>query len=662
MTEPADLFQLLFNSSDKLIAVVDLNGVILYTNAPWRAFAADRGRSDNPEYAGVSYFEARNMLEVPDDAGIMENLQSVIEGTTASYLCAAPYYAKNAKRWFCIRADRAKSEGSPCTVIIHEDVTEGVSAAQELSRYKESYEKIESRYRLLDENVTDMISIHQPDGTYIFASKSSFPLLGFSPDELAGNSAYDYFHPDDLETIRKSHDTIATTTDIFSVAYRIRRKDGGYRWVETTSKTIRDPETGTVKEIIAVTRDIEERKKAEAELEKYRHRLEDLVLSRTEEQNKTADKLEKSEARLFAFFENIPLQMFIKDSEYRYVVVNREFLQTTGFPQESIRGKTDSELFDKETAETFHRTDAQVLSEGKAFHMEETVRIGNKKYNFLTVKFPLLDPKTEQWTICGIATDITDRKAAERALMTAKETAETANRIKTEFLANISHELRTPLNPILGTVDLLLELEPTEEQVEFINDIKNAAKRMLSTVNDLILLSDLEKGERLASEEPFSIRSVIEHTGAFLEEKRRDKEISIEIRSDQEIPEIVVGDQELVRKILEKLGENAVKFTESGRVSIYIDRLESGEASGLLRFTVTDTGIGIPTGKIDKLFTKFTQADGSVKRRYQGLGLGLTIARRMVELLGGTIEAESEEKKGTTVRFFVPFKYFSYTE
>lgn len=233
------------------------------------------------------------------------------------------------------------------------------------------------------------------------------------------------------------------------------------------------------------------------------------------------------------------------------------------------------------------------------------------------MKFPLLYPKTEQWTICGIATDITDRKAAERALMTAKETAETANRIKTDFLATISHELRTPLNPILGTVDLLLELELTEEQAEFINDIKNAAKRMLSAVNDLILLSDLEKGERRATEEPFSIRSVIEHTGAFLEEKRRDKEISIDIRSDQKIPEIVVGDQELVRKILEKLGENAVKFTESGRVSIYIDRLESGEASGLLRFTVTDTGIGIPTGKIDKLFTEFTQADGSVLRSLQ---------------------------------------------
>jgi signal transduction histidine kinase len=139
--------------------------------------------------------------------------------------------------------------------------------------------------------------------------------------------------------------------------------------VETTSKTIRDPETGTVKEIIAVTRDIEERKKAEAELEKYRHRLEDFVLSRIKEQNKT-------------------------------------------------------------------------------------VRIGSKKYNFLTVKFPLLD------------------------------------------------------------------LEPTEEQVDFINDIKNAAKKMLSTVNDLILLSDLEKGDRRASEEPFSIRSVIEHTGAFLEEKK----------------------------------------------------------------------------------------------------------------------------------------------
>lgn len=148
MTEPVDIFQLLFNSSDKLIAVVAINGVILYTNAPWRAFAADRGRSDNPEYAGVSYFEARNMLEVPDDAGLMENLQSVIEGTAASYRYAAPYYAENAKRWFCIRADRVESEGSPCTVIIHEDVTEGVSAAQELSRYKESYEKLESRYRL----------------------------------------------------------------------------------------------------------------------------------------------------------------------------------------------------------------------------------------------------------------------------------------------------------------------------------------------------------------------------------------------------------------------------------------------------------------------------------------------------------------------------------
>ena len=255
----------------------------------------------------------------------------------------------------------------------------------------------------------------------------------------------------------------------------------------------------------------------------------------------------------------------------------------------------------------------------------------------------------------GTVVDITSRRAAEEALRRAKDAAEEASRLKAEFLATMSHELRTPMNAVLGMTRLLLDTELTPDQREMGTTVHASAESLLAILNDILDFSKIEAGKMEFESVELEPRRITEDTIDLLSESAHRKGLDIVYAIDPAVPWVVRGDPNRVRQVLVNLVGNAIKFTESGEVVIRVGLVDRTAAGPRIRFSVSDTGIGIAPRQRRKLFDAFTQADGSMSRRYGGTGLGLTISRQLVQRMDGEIGVDSAPKCGSTFWFAVQF-------
>ncbi|MFH1146531.1 MAG: response regulator [Pseudomonadota bacterium] len=244
-----------------------------------------------------------------------------------------------------------------------------------------------------------------------------------------------------------------------------------------------------------------------------------------------------------------------------------------------------------------------------------------------------------------------ERRRIEEKLLKAVESADMANRAKSEFLANISHEIRTPLNAILGMTELTLGTEMTDEQREYLETVKVSADALLYLLNDLLDFSKIEAGYLQLEEVSFDLNAVLENAVDTLAFKAHEKGLELIYGIKNDVPDLLIGDPGRLRQIIVNLGSNAVKFTEKGQVLISCEVVDRMEEFVVLHFAVSDTGIGIPGDKLEVIFDSFSQVDGSAARRYGGTGLGLSISRQLAERLGGRIWAESEPGKGSTFHY-----------
>jgi signal transduction histidine kinase/CHASE2 domain-containing sensor protein/FixJ family two-component response regulator/HPt (histidine-containing phosphotransfer) domain-containing protein len=270
----------------------------------------------------------------------------------------------------------------------------------------------------------------------------------------------------------------------------------------------------------------------------------------------------------------------------------------------------------------------------------------------------------DRYAACLTFRDITERRRAQEhlarqadELRAAKEAAEQANDAKTEFLASMSHEIRTPLNGILGCADLLLNAHELEgPQRRYVEQIQSAGSALLTIVNDVLDFSKIEAGQIELERAIFSPAALIDSAVSIIHAIADRKGLAIRVELDVKVPEHIFGDPNRLRQILLNLLNNAVKFTPAGSIVLRLEVFESAAGTCVLRFSVTDTGIGIPAERTDRLFQRFSQLDGSISRKFGGTGLGLAISKRLVELMGGNIGVESQVNRGSNFWFTIPFE------
>lgn len=373
-------------------------------------------------------------------------------------------------------------------------------------------------------------------------------------------------------------------------------------------------------------------------------------------------KLEKTaeEERqlLHHLMDNLLENIYFKDAEGRFTRVNQAQARFLGASSpEAVIGKTDFDYFSAEHAAAAF-ADEQELLNGRqtCISKEEQANRPDKSETWvLTTKLPLRDRDGAIRGTFGISRDISERKEVEHRLREAKRAAEAANRLKSEFLANVSHEIRTPMNGILGCTGFALHTALTEEQRDYIETVQTCAESLSAILNDILDFSRIEADSVGLEYSEFSPKAVVESAIKVVHLEASRKNLQMHWQIDSLVPAVVMGDPARLRQILLNLLSNAIKFTSSGYVAVFGKVAAHNTESITLQFSVVDSGVGIPQEKQQAIFEPFRQADGSFTRRYGGTGLGLAISSKLVQMLGGVLEVNSREGHGSTFRFTAVF-------
>ena len=493
---------------------------------------------------------------------------------------------------------------------------------------KESNEKFSKAFQ----SSTYIITISRlDDGGYIEVNDSFVSISGFTRKEALSNTEIGINIWVDKEERNSVISALLSGKDVEGKEFHFRKKNGGIITGLTSAKIIyinKQPY------MISSVDDITERKKAES-------------------------LLRESEQKSMSIMENSADAIFITNQHGKYIYTNKEVSVLLGYTAEEMKSKTIAELTDQNKHEEIFQIFNQVLNEGKSYTEIELLK---KDGNYISTDLnAVLLP---DGTVYGSCRDITERKQAENELIKAKEKAEESDRLKSAFLTNMSHEIRTPMNGILGFAELLKEPNISGDDLhDFIQTIQISGARMLNTINSIVDISKIESGLIQIDIRETDINEKMEFTYKFFKPEVENKGLQFSYKNGLPSNEAIIKTDEVkVYGILTNLVRNAIKFTYDGSIEFgYVLKSDSEPGStepgrsAELEFFVKDTGIGIPNNQQEIIFERFRQGSESTNRGYEGSGLGLSISKSYVEMLGGRIWVESEEGLGSTFYFTIPY-------
>lgn len=369
--------------------------------------------------------------------------------------------------------------------------------------------------------------------------------------------------------------------------------------------------------------------------------------------------IHQSTAFIESMFEHLPNMVFVKDAnDLRFVSINRAGVELLGYEKAELIGKNDYDFFPKDEADFFTAKDRDTLRDGRLTDIpEEPVHTKGRGTRILhTKKIPIYDQSGAARYLLGISEDITEHKEAEQTLIKARTLAEEANTAKSEFLANMSHEMRTPLTAIVGISDYLLRTDLAREQRELVHRCMKASDGLLRQIEDLLLAAKTESGTLQLITESFILQEIVMEATDLLRTEVEEKGLELVLKLSPALPTHVEGDSHRLQQVFLNLIRNAIKFTERGTISVSVAPSSDSRRTHLVQFSVADSGIGIDPEQCQTIFDRFTQANSRSNRQYGGVGLGLSISKRLVELMGGRIWVESSKGKGSRFSFTIPFQ------
>ena len=385
--------------------------------------------------------------------------------------------------------------------------------------------------------------------------------------------------------------------------------------------------------------------------------------------HRATESLRHSEEKYRGIIENMELGLLEVDTNDVIVRAYPRFCAMVGYTEPELVGKSAIDIFLVPEFLPVLKKQSQERAKGIAGVYEVQIyKKGRVPIWVLISGAPILDTEDRVVGSLGIHYDITKQKDLQRDLEDARRSAEAAQEAEKQFLANMSHEIRTPLNAIIGMSHLLYDTQPSPEQREYLDILKNSAEMLRALISDVLDLSKIRAGHLEVQEKEFDLLGVVRSLVKSAQLRLEDSPVGITAHFDPTIKNLVIGDDLLLHQIMSNLLGNAEKFTERGKIVVSVQRMSEAAPIGnrtdgsaqtdrtLYEIAVSDTGIGIPPEKHALIFQSFRQVDGDIKRKFGGTGLGLAITRQIVEMQGGTIEVDSELGKGSTFRVRLPYR------
>jgi len=533
----------------------------------------------------------------------------------------------------------------------------------EVRRGEQALRESEARFRSVFEVLNEGIVVRTPDGSIVDANPAAERMLQHPVDWLRGRRLADTGWVPVDENGRESPQALEELTDVVlarsetrDAEVRVLGPGGRLRWFRVNAEPVRDPHDGRLLAIVASWDDVTERRETTEELRRHRLHLQQLVEERTEELKRAIAGLAEAERSARMIADSLPGLVAYWDRDMRCQFANRGYCEWFGLTQEQILGRTMAELLGPDFVGQQYAL-IQAALDGEMQRYERSIPRRGEPKDLLVHYVPDRRGSDGVNGFYVMAIDISAQKRAEAALqrlneelVVSRDRAEAASRSKSAFLANISHEIRTPMNAIIGLAHLMLRDARHDTERQRLEKIRSQAQHLLQILNDVLDLSKIEAGRLELEAIPFSLDALLGRAFQTVATDAQRKGLEL-VLDTEDVPDRLVGDPTRLLQSLLNLLSNAVKFTEHGWIRLQARRIEQLESRVLVRFTITDTGIGIPPERLGSLFQAFEQVDSSTSRRHGGTGLGLALTRHMATMMGGETGADSTPGVGSRFWF-----------